>query len=185
MAINIFEGARRITKLIAAIWIIGWLVAAFNVSPSTSVTYQIARPGAVPVLTTEKCPSDSATEYDHKETKSGTKAWVTLCFLAITADDGSKVIPYRADPVKSQWWVERKYSSEVSEYTHRIATSFSIPPSDEARIDSQWWPSFLKELGQGALGAIGGLLFLWAFAWTMGWIVRGFMGIPRGSDCRK
>ena len=22
----------------------------------------------------------------------------------------------------------------------------------------------------------------WAFTWTVGWIVRGFMGIPRGHD---
>jgi len=28
----------------------------------------------------------------------------------------------------------------------------------------------------------GGLIFVWAFTWGVGWIVRGFMGIPRGSD---
>jgi len=30
--------------------------------------------------------------------------------------------------------------------------------------------------------AFGGLLFILAFTWAIGWIVRGFMGIPRGQD---
>ena len=28
----------------------------------------------------------------------------------------------------------------------------------------------------------GGPLFILAFTWAVGWIVRGFMGIPRGQD---
>ena len=51
----------------------------------------------------------------------------------------------------------------------------------EAR-DGQWWPQLLKDLGQKVLGIISGLLFLWAFTWVIGWIVRGFKGIPRGQD---
>ena len=30
MKINIFEAARRISKLVAAIWIIGWIIASLN-----------------------------------------------------------------------------------------------------------------------------------------------------------
>jgi len=30
MAINIFEGARRFSKLVAFIWIIGWIIKALN-----------------------------------------------------------------------------------------------------------------------------------------------------------
>ena len=29
-----------------------------------------------------------------------------------------------------------------------------------------------------------GLASLWALTWATGWIVRGFMGIPRGKDHR-
>lgn len=29
---------------------------------------------------------------------------------------------------------------------------------------------------------LGGLAFIWVFTWGVGWIVRGFMGIPRGQD---
>ena len=30
MKVNIFEAARRISRLVAAIWIIGWIIAALN-----------------------------------------------------------------------------------------------------------------------------------------------------------
>jgi len=29
MAINVFEGTRRVSKLVATIWIIGWIVRGF------------------------------------------------------------------------------------------------------------------------------------------------------------
>ncbi len=78
MTINVFEGARRITKLAAALWVVGWIVGAF---------------------------------------------------------------------------------SEAAHYS-------------------------LAYYGEGALYALGGLIFLWGFSWAVGWIVRGFMGIPKGHDRR-
>ncbi len=30
MAINVFEGARRVSRLVAAIWIIGWIIESLN-----------------------------------------------------------------------------------------------------------------------------------------------------------
>jgi hypothetical protein len=30
MAINVFEGARRVSRLVAAIWIIGWIIKSLN-----------------------------------------------------------------------------------------------------------------------------------------------------------
>ena len=36
-----------------------------------------------------------------------------------------------------------------------------------------------------ALWLIRGLLFLWAFTLVTGWIVRGFMSIPKGQDHRE
>lgn len=79
MTIDVFEGARRIAKLVAALWVAGWIVGAFTELANYSASY---------------------------------------------------------------------YS-------------------------------------QGALIAIGGLVFLWGFSWAVGWIVRGFMGIPRGHDRRS
>ena len=161
-------------------------MAAFFVSPSVSVNYKITNPGAVPIRVMEECSPDSATEYEFgKTTRSGTKATVELCFLAQTADNGDRLIPYRVDLVAGQWWGGERYSTEVGEYTRRVRKAFSFPQADEAWIDGQWWPQFLKEIGQGAIVAISGLLFLLAFTWATGWVVRGFMGIPRGQDHKQ
>ena len=54
----------------------------------------------------------------------------------------------------------------------------------EGWIDDQGWPERLKEFGWGVLWVIGGLVFIWGFSWAVGWIVRGFMGVPRGQDRR-
>lgn len=253
MTINVFEGARRIAKLLAALWVGGWVIAAFNISPSVDVTYKIANPIAVPIRMTEACPADSTTEYVYdKVTQSGTKTAVTLCFAKMTANmqpkiDKSRVqwddIPQQAsqDEMKAgkiqetgkpkprvsvaealeEIKAEEMKAGKVTEsfVTFKIKApdgsiltvkapdgateeqaiefaasnwqpqsslkdAFVIPKADEKWIDGQWWSLVMKEIGLGALGAVSGLLFLFAFTWTMGWIVRGFMGIPRGQDHR-
>lgn len=40
---------------------------------------------------------------------------------------------------------------------------------------------FLR-LAIGLLVVGVGLAFLWALTWALGWIVRGFLGIPQGQD---
>lgn len=215
MAINIFEGARRIAKIFAAVWVMGWVVAAFFVSPSVDVRYMITFPGKPPVRMVEECPSNSATEYMYKKTTSGTEARIEVCFLALTAEDGTSIIPIVSKEELNQIakkadakgdrnavdtilvilegmeaqrtiiWGKEKYSPEVSQYTKRIEALFAIPQDDEEWIDGQWRVQFLKELGQGSFVAMSGLVFLLVFTWGIGWIIRGFMGIPRGKDRKE
>lgn len=186
MAINVFEGARRIAKLLAALWVVGWVVAAFNVSPTISATYKILYPGAMLLRMTGECPPDGTTEllFD-KVTQRGTKTLLTLCFPAQTASNGDRLIPYFVDPADGGVWLLEKYSPEVVEYIQRVAETFVFPQAEEKWIDGQWWPLFLKDIGWGAIGAVSGLLLLLAFTSTTGWIVRGFMDIPRGQDHKE
>ena len=258
MAINVFEGARRIAKLLAALWVGGWVVAAFYVSPSVNVTYKIANPGAASIRITEECPADSATEHVYdKVTQSGTKTAVTLCLhlpkkpkfsvddvfssrvgtetenpfdkfdtasqppkkqkfdidLAldesapapepdpelpeapgppepeVQAAETNQVQPLpqpKIDKSKIEWDSPQAVPlREVDFDPFAEMETFVLPQSDEEWIDGQWWPLFMKEIGWGALGAVSGLLFLLAFTWTTGWIVRGFMGIPKGQDHKE
>jgi hypothetical protein len=60
--------------------------------------------------------------------------------------------------------------------------AFKIRKEDEELLNKKWWESWRSTYGQGFAVMLGGLLALWIFSMSMGWIVRGFLGIPRGMD---
>jgi hypothetical protein len=64
----------------------------------------------------------------------------------------------------------------------KIYSAFKIRKEDEARLNEKWWQSWRSAYGQGLAIMIGGLAALWIFVLAMGWIVRGFLGIPHGMD---
>lgn len=179
---NVFEGTRRIVKLVAALWVAGWVVAVFTTSPEIDLKFKIPHPGAAPIRTTDECPVDGVVERAKKVTANGTEAEVALCFLAISTSDSTKVIPIYVDPTTGRHWGAEWYSSEVREYTGRVANAFVLRKSDEEWIDQQWWPRFFSAIKEDVLFASGGLLMLFALSLIIGWVVRGFMGIPSGQD---
>ena len=139
MAINIFEGGRRISKIVAAIWIIVWCVAAFHAGRSIYDNCAIA----MPII--------------QKQIELVSEA-------KIQGEDVTKSIA----------------GDKLMEF--EIKYPFALYICGQEARDGQWWPQLLKDLGDKALWVISGLLFLWAFTWANGWIVRGFKGIPRGQD---
>jgi hypothetical protein len=66
----------------------------------------------------------------------------------------------------------------------KIHTAFKIREGEQVRLNDKWWESWRSTYGQGLAVMLGGLLALWIFSMSMGWIVRGFLGIPRGMDSR-
>lgn len=60
-----------------------------------------------------------------------------------------------------------------------------VPDHELTRIDTLLTEKKLSDLGRkfSILGAI--LLGGWALTWGIGWIVRGFMGIPRRQDTKS
>lgn len=184
MAINVFEGARRIAKLVSVIWIVSWIVAGFQIQPSVDVTYKIEWPDVSPVRMNENCPSGSGKKYQRLSTQSGTSASIVFCFPTQISNSGKKLIPYKIDRKTQTWWGDEEYSSEVRTYTEWVRDEFGFSPEDEKWVDGRKWTSFIQEIGKGALVAAFGLLIFWIFVWSVGWIVRGFMGIPRGRDSK-
>ncbi len=66
-----------------------------------------------------------------------------------------------------------------------IQAAFKIRKEDQVRLNNQWWESWRSAYGQGLAVMIGGLAALWVFSLAMGWIVRGFLGIPSKMDSRS
>ena len=51
-------------------------------------------------------------------------------------------------------------------------------------IESRVWPTRRKHFQEGGSAILIGLLTLWIVVAVIGWVVRGFLGVPRGSDQR-
>jgi hypothetical protein len=190
---NIFEGSRRIATATAVIWVAGFAIAAFNVEGTAYARYKVITVnGSAHLQSKSTCADEDAFEWTTPDfkTPNGTNVDISLCFEAkdwFTNKDGAKLrlVPYKSDPVTQKIWGDDKYSTNVSNYTKEYARQFVVPAADYAKLDqlgrAAWWSS-IKE---GALWMIGGLVFLYLLTVTLGWVVRGFMGIPKGQDSKQ
>lgn len=247
---NIFEGGRRLSKLIAALWVVGPLLATtFVAEPNISATYLVSSDNP-PGISDPSCTyneKDYFREHRTYTTKNGTQARLTVCFSKKTRDfmvaspDGDtflvtapevapeqEVLTYvQSRPFSSTsltgWVLKRGLGSSASEeeefrarYEYEKARYSATNPSskgrpawknapivivwdvptygaqatsqlvlsqkDEEWIDSQWWSERGTQYLLSALVILGGLVLLWVVTWAVGWIARGFLDIPEGSD---
>ena len=161
MTINVFEGARRIALLIAGLWVVGWIAyAAFN-DTSYSIVYSVEKPGAPPKPATT-CGEDDDFQYLTKEAPNGESFSTMLCFAKRRADDSDEFKTYKAN---------------VIEQFQLTADASSLAKASRPRAVLEQWRD-------AAYFLFGGLAAGWVLAAALGWIFRGFMGIPRGKDAR-
>jgi len=108
---------------------------------------------------------------------------VTLCFKAHPFENGSILVPYREE--EDKWWGDEKYSANVTAYTTRRSAEFVLPKDGRTEAlqlwHRAWWSGALRIVGVG----VGGWLTLSIITSVIGWIVRGFFGIPSGKDKRE
>jgi len=260
MKINIFEGARRITKIVAVLWIAGVAAITFSQSdPYIIATFTTSTSTSRFVRIDTTCPNDTDSRLlldqlralarfhlDAVKTKKGTEAHISLCFLGevpkffVTSPDGKKfgvnapdgateqqairyaqgkqkkstfdlatakpVYPSTKHPAPHEYtgpvipfseeekfefqarlqkeWDAAAMGWSVEPYIAHVQKTFVLSQEDEDWIDGQWWTKRWEQVREGALWLVGGLAFLWGFTRATGWIVRGFMGIPKGQDRR-
>jgi hypothetical protein len=182
--VNIFEGSRRIALLAGGIAIVVTLIGLGTDDPYVSVSYSISHPNGSFQRMTESCPAASGRHYFTTTSKSGKRVSINLCLLTMPfGDDKQQLVPYKVDE-KNMLWGAATYSSEVSEYEETLEARFVLPPEDndwiENEISTQYWKNWKEGLGYLGIG----LAIFAGFVWAVGWIVRGFMGIPRGMDRR-
>ncbi|CAG9169735.1 hypothetical protein [Cupriavidus pinatubonensis] len=184
MQLNVFEGARRIAKLVVGLWIAGWCIVAATSEPYLSRTYLVV-PGHPPTSAkSDSCEVEDRADWKTIETKNGTTVHVRLCFIALKATDGTYFIPTEGDPSTHQYSGRPKYDKEVDAYTTAVTSSFALSKADEEALDKLYWPEKWKQISDGSRWVGGGILAIWFVAMIVGWIVRGFMGIPWGQDRR-
>ena len=190
MAANVFEGARRITKLIAVLWIVGVLILESQSirNPYLHAYFEVDSIDSKPIRMDEKkegCGTDGLIEYlDDKSTNRGTNVSVTLCFKAKEFENS--VIKdfnfWRTKRDQKSTLVTELSPAQLSDITNNIAKKFTLTKADEEWADGVVRPKRWKIIQVVALTMVGGLVFIWIFSWILGWVVRGFFGIPSGHD---
>jgi hypothetical protein len=192
MKLNIFEGARRIALGFGAIWLIGCLAYAMFSVAYVSVTYVV--PGfEESAIKGTACGKQDAERYITAVTSNGRSVGVNLCFTASEASDGRMLVPYTLNiknPDAQNPWdkytvlMNEPYSTSVRDYTELVGNRFKFPESDTKDVEKLLWDARLNQWKEALQFALCGVAFLWAAVAGIGWIVRGFMGIPRGKDVR-
>ena len=163
---------------------VGTLIGLFMYGPDVSGQYSIARPNGDFFTTEGQCPSDAVRHYFTSKTSSGESLSINLCILANTfGKDNARLIPYMIDN-DGMVWGAPSYSSEVSNYERTLEHRFKLPLSDEARMKKEKALKYRDQWVSGIGYLVGGLAIFAAVVWVIGWVVRGFLGIPRGMDMR-
>lgn len=81
-------------------------------------------------------------------------------------------------------WMAGEYDTDVIRYTKGIAAAFRLGPEDFERLDKVKQEKLWEQWKEVLMVLFGGLGVGWALTAGIGWITRGFMGIPRGKDMR-
>lgn len=179
---NIFEGSRRLALLAGGLATVGTLIGLATNDPYVPVSYSISHPKGAFQRTTESCPSEAGRHYFTTRSRSGKRVSINLCLLTMPfGDDKRQLVPYKVDE-KNMTWGAASFSSEVSNYERELEARFALPVQDndwiEKEISTQYWKNWKEGLGYLGIG----LAIFAGFVWVVGWIVRGFMGIPHGMD---
>ena len=182
MRINIFEGTRRIALLLGAVVVIGVVAATATHDPYISLGYSVTSPNESLVRTTAQCPTEAGHHYFSANTNNGKSIGITLCLLTMPfGDKGEQLIPYEVDKSGTIWGAA-SYSTEVSAYEQELERKFTFSPADTSWIDQEISSRYRKNWIESIGYLVVGLAIYWILVWAIGWIVRGFAGIPL-ADC--
>jgi hypothetical protein len=181
--VNVFEGSRRIALVVKVAWVIVVGLIAYSVSPDVRLTFATMHPNDPFTIADEHCDVGSdAIEWVTRRLDDKS-IFVQLCFRSrMFESNETPLVPYRSN--NDTMWGNDPYSTQVTTYTRARAQRFSLmgPHEDVAR--AAWNAERTKNILIAVLFALGGWVALSVLQALVGWIVRGFLGIPRGHDRR-
>src|SRR5437016_5565653 len=94
MAPNVFEGGRRIVKLVSVVAIAACGVYLFFHDPYVPISYSLASFRATPEMNGQ-CPPNAKTEYRQVQTRTGKEFALTLCFEFIDESNEARDVSWK------------------------------------------------------------------------------------------
>lgn len=202
MAINWFEGGRRITKLIGGAVALGGLLYVVIDNRTDYVTFETDSPDTPWAYTTAYCDYPDRSQTIENGIFLKRSMDVQLCFRETEGSLLYKFAGYQEDqqkpnnvrvpprvggPAKTPLYYQAdSYSAEATAYMLERKDNFVLTPQMRAAAsDQQWkksWIARWDRFGE-AFKWVAGINFgLIVITFAIGWIVRGFAGIPTGRD---
>jgi hypothetical protein len=182
--INVFEGSRRIALLLKVVWVIGVAVLSYMQSPDVLVKFVTTQPDAPFMITDEDCEIGAdGIERVIRAIDGGRSISAELCFKSqVFESNQQRLVPYKVE--KDTMWGNGRYATEVRAYTKARAEQFRLTGADQEAARAAWSSLRSRTVGYAFLFATGGWIALSVLQALTGWIVRGFVGIPRRHDRR-
>lgn len=183
---NFFEGGRRVTLLLQGAIVFGTIWSIFLIDPYIEMRLATAGPEREFFIYSEYCDGSSK-----KSTKSYYGIYdigdivMEFCFLPLK---GTNYIPYAIDDKGNYSVTDSAYGIEIERYVDERISNFSFSSKIGKRIKVEYrklyWERWFEDLRDRLVIGMVILSFITAFSYATGWVVRGFAGIPKGSDRR-
>ncbi len=139
---NIFEGARRIAKILYVLIALGGVLAAFGTNPYLSRYYY----------------------FDDK--------------FDIVSTDGCGRMSWSVAKVEGRPnWASISICGGIESLGTVKLNDLELTKLDDAIFEER-----VEHYGKVLAGTASTIFVAMVLVWCMGWIVRGFLGIPRGQD---
>ncbi len=181
MKLNVFAGFRRLAALLALLWAGGVIFYSLANAPAAEIYYRVDNPQrAAYRVRSSHCGASDRREYDYdRETPHGTDYDLQVCFKAHPFEH-RVLIPYKIE--NGRLLSGEPWSSEVTTYVSARTADIALTPADEKDIDAQRSPlgwAIARDILRWIAVGLFGIAIL---SIVIGWIVRGFLGIPAGQD---
>ena len=193
MSINVFEGGWRVRSLVQILFLGSCVASGLAFDPSTNLTFETAGPDKAWTVATSECGEDDASRTIYSfDLGNGMSMSATLCFRADTRFRSiphirTSLVPYKTEGGDVNY-VFRGHRPEPADYFEKQTQKFSLTkgPLMEARrrAKEQRSREYTENWKSEAFKALMGVVGLYIAAWAIGWMVRGFAGIPRRADHR-
>ena len=162
MTVNIFEGCRRIVKIIILFWVIGFVITiGFHIHKYYELNWKVESE-----LTENHSSKDGKTLFEMHKRSEDYATWIVKNkHLKGTPD---------FDSVAKAYELEKQEATTASQNTPQQWLK-----KEHAKV--AWW----SELEAYAIWFLGGIFILFIFTLATGWVARGFLGIPTGKDYKE
>lgn len=204
MGVNWFEGGRRIVLTLGALTIFGGAVYLFVGPGEQRIILETTGPDDRFRWTLEDCgyPDVEEAWSGSIEFNPGDPREVVACFRSnkdgkvVYAYGAERIIPVSSQPGQAPMQPLRvrevlsgdSYSDEAQSYINDRVSNFVLTRAEIEAIGAAQWKIGVARFSERAIETfpwIAGLIFsFWVIAAGLGWLVRGFAGIPNGSDYR-